>query len=133
MCSFVRQCWLTLKSCRDSETAVLHCRPRVLQNGAQHLQCMEDKGLVFLCVEFRMSCELGIRPASACALYGMDAARLAYLALKDAEKITEIFPHQSEGYLRCAFAHYLSEHYQKALDACLEGIRWNFSSRPLKV
>lgn len=79
-----------------------------------------------------MSCELYVRPANACALYGMDASRLACLALKDAEKVVQSFPCQSEGYLRCAFAHYLLEQYQKASDACLEGIRWNFSSRPLK-
>ena len=81
----------------------------------------------------RMACELCMRSVDACALYGMDASRLACLSLKDAEKVVEMFPHHSEGFLRCAFAYYLSEQYHKAMDACLEGLRWNFSRQPLQV
>ena len=74
-----------------------------------------------------------MRSVAACALYGMDATRLACLALKDGEKVTELFPEQGEGFLRCAFAHFLLEQYQKAMEACLEGLRWNLTSGPLKV
>eukprot|EP00210_Caulerpa_lentillifera_P008558 g8163.t1 len=79
-----------------------------------------------------MACELRLRPVGACALYGMDAFGVAKLALKDAERILELFPHHTEGFLRSAFAFYLSENYEKAHNMCLEGIQWNFENTCLK-
>jgi len=69
----------------------------------------------------------------ACSLYGMDALRLASLALKDGEKVKELFPYHSEGYLRCAFALYLSEKYFEALDMCTEGCCMNIEREPIRV
>lgn len=80
-----------------------------------------------------MACELRLRPVGACALHGMDAFGVAKLALKDAERILELFPYHTEGFLRSAFAYYLLEDYQKAADICLDGIGWNFENTCLQV
>lgn len=79
-----------------------------------------------------MSSELRLRPVDACSLYGMDALRLASLALKDGEKVKELFPYHSEGYLRCAFALYLSEKYFEALEMCKEGCCMNIEREPIR-
>lgn len=72
-----------------------------------------------------LSTELRFRPATASALYGMDPHDLARLALKDGQKVSELFPRHSEGYLRQAFAHFLLENYSQAEEASLEGLRWD--------
>lgn len=105
----------------------------VSQNVQLHWPCFPIYVLRNLNFISRMACELCNRPVDARALYGMDASRLAYLSLKDAEKIVEMYPNHSEGYLRRAFAFYMSEQYSKALDACLEGIRWSLTRQELRV
>lgn len=72
-----------------------------------------------------LSTELRFRPASAAALYGMDPLDLAKLALKDGQRVSELFPKHSEGYLRQAFAQFLLENYSQAEEVCLEGMRWH--------
>ncbi|CAD7703384.1 unnamed protein product [Ostreobium quekettii] len=79
-----------------------------------------------------LSTELRFRPATASALYGMDPYDLARLALKDGQRVSELFPRHPEGYLRQGFAHYLLENYAKAEEACLEGLRWDIDRDSLK-
>ncbi|CAD7703702.1 unnamed protein product, partial [Ostreobium quekettii] len=79
-----------------------------------------------------LSTELRFRPATASALYGMDPYDLARLALKDGQRVAELFPRHSEGHLRKAFGHYLLENYAQAEEACLEGLRWDIDREALR-
>lgn len=79
-----------------------------------------------------LSTEIRYRPASASALYGMDPYDLARLALKDGQRVSELFPTHSEGYLRQAFALFLLENYMEAEGACLEGLRWDMKRGALQ-
>lgn len=102
-----------------------------VHNNAQEVQLLAKRSAAFAA----LSTEIRFRPAAASEsqpLYGMDPYDLARLALKDGQRVVELFPKHCEGYLRQAFANFLLENYSQADNDCIEGLRWDARKPTLK-